>query len=37
VINHAQLPDIAAKGPIGLQHHGDAVEFTNVFIKELQP
>ena len=37
VINHVQLPDIAAKGPIGLQHHGDAVEFTNVFIKELQP
>ena len=37
VIHNAQLPGIAAKGPIGLQHHGDAVEFTYVFIKELQP
>jgi len=35
VIDQAQLPGIAAKGPIGLQHHGDAVEFTNLFIKEL--
>jgi hypothetical protein len=32
-----QLPGIPAKGPIGLQDHGDAVEFTNVFIKELEP
>ena len=37
VINNVQLRDIPANGPIGLQHHGDAVEFTNVFIKELQP
>jgi hypothetical protein len=37
VIRNAQLQDIPVKGPIGLQHHGDAVEFANIFIKDLQP
>jgi hypothetical protein len=37
VIKDVQLPGIPAKGPIGSQDHGDAVEFANVFIKELQP
>jgi hypothetical protein len=37
VIRDVQLRDIPVKGPIGLQHHGDAVEFTNIFVKELQP
>jgi len=35
VIDDAQLPGIPARGPIGLQHHGDPVEFANLFIKEL--
>jgi hypothetical protein len=35
VIDHAQLPGIPARGPIGLQHHGDPVQFTNLFVKEL--
>jgi hypothetical protein len=35
VVDHAQLPGIPAEGPIGLQYHGDPVEFTNVFIREL--
>ena len=35
VIDHVQLPGIPARGPIGLQHHGDPVQFTNLFIKEL--
>jgi hypothetical protein len=35
VIDEAQLPGIAPRGPIGLQHHGDSVEFANLFIKEL--
>ena len=35
VIDNAQLPGVATRGPIGLQHHGDALEFTNLFIKEL--
>jgi hypothetical protein len=35
VIENAELPGIAAKGPIGLQHHGQAIEFANLWIKEL--
>jgi hypothetical protein len=35
VIDNAQLPDIPAKGPIGFQHHGQAIDFANVWIKEL--
>lgn len=33
VIDRAELPDVAAKGPIGLQDHGDPIEFRNLFIK----
>jgi len=36
VIENVQLPGIPARGPIGLQHHGDPVQFTNLFIKELE-
>jgi hypothetical protein len=36
VIEDASLPGIPAKGPIGLQHHGDAIEFSNLFIRELK-
>ena len=46
VIDNAQIPGIAEKGPIGLQHHGrmkdgrwvsppSLVQFRNIFIKEL--
>ena len=35
VIDDTPLPGLPARGPIGLQHHGDPVEFTNLFIKEL--
>ncbi len=35
VIENAQLPGIPAEGPIGLQHHGDAIEFANLYVKEL--
>lgn len=34
VIENAQLPGVAAKGPIGLQHHGSAIDFANFWIKE---
>lgn len=37
VITEARLPGVPAKGPIGLQHHGDPVQFRNLFIKELKP
>jgi hypothetical protein len=35
VIDNAQLPGIPARGPIGLQDHGDPLEFANLYIKEL--
>lgn len=33
VIDHAHLPGIAASGPIGLQNHGDGIEFDNLYIR----
>ena len=36
VIENAQLPGVAEKGPIALQHHGDPVEFGNLYIRELK-
>ncbi len=35
VIENAQLPGIPDKGPVGLQHHGAAIDFANIWIKEL--
>lgn len=35
VIKDAQLPGIPAEGQIGFQHHGSAIDFANVWIKEL--
>lgn len=35
VIENAKLPDVPASGPIGFQHHGSAIQFANVWIKEL--
>jgi Domain of Unknown Function (DUF1080) len=35
VIEDTPVPGLPARGPIGLQHQGDPVEFTNLFIKEL--
>jgi hypothetical protein len=36
VIDNAQLPGVPTKGPIALQHHGDPVQFANIFIRELK-
>ena len=35
VIDNAQLPGVPVKGAIGLQHHGSAIDFANLWIKEL--
>ena len=35
VIENAQLPGVAARGPIALQHHGDPIEFASILIREL--
>src|SRR5262249_27645211 len=35
VIENAQLPGIPARGTIGLQHHGDPIQFANLYIREL--
>ncbi|WP_264501185.1 3-keto-disaccharide hydrolase [Luteolibacter flavescens] len=35
VIEDAQLPGVAAKGKIALQHHGSQIDFANIWIKEL--
>ncbi|MEM7392703.1 MAG: DUF1080 domain-containing protein [Verrucomicrobiota bacterium] len=35
VLEEARLPGVPAEGPIALQHHGDPIEFANIYIKEL--
>lgn len=34
VIENAQLPGVPASGPVGLQHHGSAIDFANIWVKE---
>ena len=35
VIRQAELPGLPKRGAIALQHHGDPVQFANIFTKEL--
>lgn len=36
VIEKAQLPGVPRSGPIALQHHDHAIQFANIYVKELQ-
>jgi hypothetical protein len=36
VIRQARLPGIPERGPIALQHHGDHIQFANIYVKELK-
>lgn len=36
VIDRATLPGMPERGPIALQHHGDPMEFANIYIKRLK-
>ncbi len=36
VIENARLPGVPARGPIALQHHGDPIQFANIYIRELK-
>jgi hypothetical protein len=35
VLRNAHLPGVAPEGPIALQHHGGALQFANIYIREL--
>ena len=35
VLRQARLPGLPERGPIALQHHGDHIQFANIYIKEL--
>ena len=35
VIDRCHLPGIPAEGPVALQHHGDPIQFSNIFVKRL--
>lgn len=37
VIHDAELPGVRSEGPIGLQDHGDPIEFRNLFIRVPGP
>jgi hypothetical protein len=34
VIDRAKLPGMPPRGALALQHHGSAIEFANMWIKE---
>jgi hypothetical protein len=36
VIHKARLPEMPKRGPIALQHHGDPIQFANIYIREIK-
>lgn len=36
VLENAQLPGIAERGPLALQHHGDPIEFASILVREIE-
>jgi hypothetical protein len=36
VIENALLPGVPPEGPIALQHHGDPIQFANIYVRELK-
>ena len=36
VIDKAQLPGVAVRGSLALQHHGDRIDFANIYLRELK-
>jgi hypothetical protein len=36
VIQQARLPNVPAEGSIGLRHHGDPIEFANIYVRKLE-
>lgn len=35
VLENARLPGVRPRGPLALQHHGDAIEFSSLLIREI--
>ena len=35
VLQNAQLPGVPPEGKLALQHHGAALEFANIFVREI--
>jgi hypothetical protein len=36
VLENAQLPGVPERGRIALQHHGDPIQFANIYVRELE-
>jgi hypothetical protein len=37
VISKAHMVNVPAKGPIGLQQHGDPLEFKSIYVRKIEP